>query len=420
MAVAAPAGIDRIDLAFGKYFGLNPSKICAGVHYGIEQPQFVSPEKVGSIMRRAERHWREVMPVDQDGVFIDVRRWLVGEGGNPARDPQDVDNLKNRLKSRFMLKTLPGFRYTKLLGATRDPRKLPQNAIYLNVAQHAFEFAPFFNWISRRPDVQCVFFVHDLLPLDYPEFWPAGHETIFEKRVATMARHATALLTTSTDVRDRLGEEMIRRGRPSVPILAETFPSPFREETFETCYDPKLFRQPYFVLLGTIEPRKNHLLLLNIWRELAQKSQYVPKLVVVGRRGWENEQTIDILERSPAVAPHVAEISNIATGGLCRLLANARAVLMPSFAEGYGLPLVEAIGLKTPVIASDIAVLRQTAQGRAIFRHPLDGLGWMDAIQKMADVSADEALAERASVPATIIPGHEAYFKAVEDFLARL
>ena len=119
--------------------------------------------------------------------------------------------------------------------------------------------------------------------------------------------------------------------------------------------DRDLAASPYFVVLGTIEPRKNHLLLLNIWRRLAEQQRSPPKLVIIGTRGWENEQVLDVLDRSVLVRPHVVEGSGMGDRGLMRLLANARALLMPSFAEGYGLPVVEALSLGTPVVASDIA-----------------------------------------------------------------
>ncbi len=420
ISVEAPTGIDRIDLDYGGYFGSNPAKIAGGIYYGLKQPQFMSSENVCSLISRIERERRENRPIEQDATFASARGWLLGRRVKQGLDAAKVRDSGNEPKYKFKLKSSPYLRYMKFWGSSSELGRLPENAIYLNIAQHAFEYSAFFDWLSGRPDVKCVFFVHDLLPLDYPEFWPAGHEIIFEKRVATIARHASALLTTSAEVRDRLGVEMARRGRASVPIFARAFPSPFRQQTFETCYDSELFREPYFVVLGTIEPRKNHLLLLNIWRELAQKSELAAKLVVVGRRGWENEQTVDVLERSRQVAPHVLEIANMTNAGLCRLLANARALLMPSFAEGYGLPLVEALGLKTPVIASDLPVFRETTQGNAIFRSPLDGIGWMDSIQRLASVSADAALKSRLSAPAMTLPAYDAYFAAVDEFLANL
>jgi glycosyltransferase involved in cell wall biosynthesis len=68
--------------------------------------------------------------------------------------------------------------------------------------------------------------------------------------------------------------------------------------------------RPYFVCIGTIEPRKNHLLLLHLWRHLAETmpAESVPRLVIIGRRGWENEQVVDMLERCPTLKRYVEEL----------------------------------------------------------------------------------------------------------------
>ena len=57
---------------------------------------------------------------------------------------------------------------------------------------------------------------------------------------------------------------------------------------------------------------------------------------------------------------------------------------MPSHAEGYGLPLIEALCVGTPVIASDLPAHRDVAGDYAIYRHPMDGLGWLAAVETLA------------------------------------
>jgi glycosyltransferase involved in cell wall biosynthesis len=119
---------------------------------------------------------------------------------------------------------------------------------------------------------------------------------------------------------------------------------------------------PYFVICSTIEPRKNHLLILQEWRELVQREGAgAPKLVIVGGRGWKFEAVAALLDRSPVLRGHVIEVSGLTTPSLKQLLDGARALLMPSFAEGYGLPVVEALSAGVPVIASDIPVFRKNA-----------------------------------------------------------
>ena len=183
---------------------------------------------------------------------------------------------------------------------------------------------------------------------------------------------------------------------------------------------PELAAIPYFVVLGTIEPRKNHLLLLNIWRRLAEEQPSPPTLVIIGTRGWENEQVLDVLDRSVLVRPHVVEASGVSDRGVMRLLANARGLLMPSFAEGYGLPVVEALSLGTPVVASDIPIFREVSHGRAVLRHPLDGPGWRDAIMRLSDPASPFAVQARREAQAFRSLSWSTYFAGVEAFLHEL
>ena len=157
--------------------------------------------------------------------------------------------------------------------------------------------------------------------------------------------------------------------------------------------------------VGTIEPRKNLGLLLSLWRRLeARLGPETPPLVLVGRRGWENEAVVDQLERSPAVLKHVHEVSNLGDAQVARLIGGAAALLSPSFAEGYNLPVIEALSLATPVIASDIAVHRELAAGAQLI-DPLDGPAWLEALLAAA--------ARRPPAPEFAAPTWEAHFDTV-------
>ena len=106
-----------------------------------------------------------------------------------------------------------------------------------------------------------------------------------------------------------------------------------------TIPDPELREIAYFVVSGAIEPRTNHLLLLNVWRELVRADDPgSPKLVLVGSRSRTTGAVIDMLERCQIIKNHVVEIGGLSSAGLCKLLSGARALLMPSFAKGFWSP----------------------------------------------------------------------------------
>jgi glycosyltransferase involved in cell wall biosynthesis len=139
----------------------------------------------------------------------------------------------------------------------------------------------------------------------------------------------------------------------------------------------------------------------------------------VGARGWETEQVADILDRSAALRGHVLELRGLPSLDLVDLIRGARAVLMPSFDEGYGLPLVEALSLGTPVVASDIAVFHEVTQERATFLSPLNGEAWRDTIRRLTN-DEDYALARRAEAGKFEAPTWAGYFAGLDRFLSGL
>lgn len=392
----AISGIDRVDLAYGRYLAAEGRLMC-GLHFGYLRPHRYSPARVGALVRRLN-----VRVGDDDArsfAWPGLRAWLLDEAEEAAIP---VPWTRGRLVG-WTLRTL-------MRAAVDGPFRLPEGTIYLNVAQHGFEFHRFFNWLSARPDVLPVFLVHDLLPLDCPQFFRHGYGARFELRVQTILRHARAIITTSEVVKARVADEYVRRGVARVPIHVEPLASPLGPPVSEDL-DQALLRKPYFVVVSTVEPRKNHAMLLHVWLDLAAALTSPPKLVIVGAAGWDCAPTLALLDRSPTLARCVRRISGLPRRSLRALIANARALLMPSFAEGYGIPLVEALTLGTPVVASDIPVFREVAQNQADFLSPIDGKAWRDHVLTLVST-------ERRDTADFAAPTAAGYFAGVESFLS--
>ena len=179
--------------------------------------------------------------------------------------------------------------------------------------------------------------------------------------------------------------------------------------------------RPYFVCVGTIEARKNHLLLLNSWRRLSRElGDRAPVLVLVGQRGWEIENVIDMLDRCPALRDTVIEHNALSDAAMVPLLRGARALMLPSFAEGFSLPVIEALQLGVPALCSDIPALRETGGAVPEFLDPLDGPGWHQAILDYAAPQSPRRAAQLARLAAWRPPRWDAYFAAVDRFIANV
>src|SRR5436305_12196484 len=135
-------------------------------------------------------------------------------------------------------------------------------------------------------------------------------------------------------------------------------------------------------MLSTIEPRKNHWMILQVWRGLVElHGAAAPRLVIVGQRGWECENVLDLLERCESLRGFVLEKPACSDSELVTYLRHAQALLFPSLVEGYGLPLAEALSLGLPAIASDLPVVREIAADIPDHLEPLDALRSLQCIE---------------------------------------
>ncbi len=263
-------------------------------------------------------------------------------------------------------------------------------AVLFNTGHKGVESSAYVKTLQAM-GVKPVYFVHDLIPLTFPEYCRPDEEDKHAARMCNMLAGAAAVVVNSDDTKRELLAFADKQGLPCPPVQTAWLASCVEETEQLDKSLPGFSQHPYFVMLGTIEARKNHLLLLHVWRSLVEELgvQNVPRLVIIGQRGWECEQVIDLLDRAQKLKSVVAELNTVADGQLSDLLAGARALLFPSFAEGFGMPLVEALELGVPVIASDIPVFREIGQGVPDFADPLDGIRWRNLILAYADPDSD-------------------------------
>lgn len=251
--------------------------------------------------------------------------------------------------------------------------------VLVQVSPHHLHRPALMRRILAREKARLVCMVHDLIPIEFPEYARPGGAASHEKRMDTVVQLASSVIVNSAATGVSLTRWAENRELVPPPVhVALLGTEPVAKVAPHVYSDAK----PYFVCLGTIEPRKNHLLLLHVWRSLAQSRPVrdVPRLVIIGRRGWENEQIVDMLERCGPIKPFVKEINSCRDAELAATIRGACALLMPSFAEGYGMPIAEALSAGTPVIASDIAAHREVGGIVPDYYDPLDGLGWRKAI----------------------------------------
>lgn len=218
--------------------------------------------------------------------------------------------------------------------------------------------------------------IHDVIPLEHPEYQRPGTTMPFRDKLQRVRSHADRIIYNSLDTCQRAEAMMQAWGplpRGVVAHLGASAAVPMRAEL----PDGLTPARPYFVVVGTIEPRKNHQFLLDIWQELGRDA---PPLLVCGSRGWNNEAVFARLDALPPDSP-VKELPNLSDGALATLVAGSAGLLFPSHAEGFGLPPIEALQLGTRVLCNDLAVLREIIGDHASFAPVFDQELWVKTIE---------------------------------------
>jgi glycosyltransferase involved in cell wall biosynthesis len=289
--------------------------------------------------------------------------------------------------------------------------------LYLNIGHTGLNELGFRSWLSTA-DVRPVYFVHDLIPITHPEFCRAGEGDKHRERMRTVLGSAAGVIANSRVTLEDLrgfaqAESLLYPATVAALLGSDALPSKRPV--------PSIGNRPHFVVLGTIEARKNHLLLLHVWSRIAQRlSHRAPRLLVIGRRGWECEQVVDLLDRSEALKGSVKEIGTCDDDELAAHLAGARALLFPSLVEGYGLPLVEALRSGTPVIASDLPVFHEIARDVPEYLDPLDGPAWERAILSYAEEGSAPRQQQLERLSRYGAPTWDDHFRIVDSWLSTL
>lgn len=384
-----PTGIPRVELAYAEHFIANePDRLRFTVLDIFGRLRIVNKRSAIAFTREIDSYWK----------------------ANVASTTAYLRVVMRALWIHTVLMLRPWGDLKQLVAAHRG------RSLYIIPSQLQLEHSALIEGVKAAGDLKLIYFVHDILPSLLPAYFPDDAEERNRRRMENAARLADTIIVNSQATADSFKSRFGGNLAPGTLVVAPLGVARPTAIKLPSAPPP----QPYFVMLGTIEPRKNHMLVLKLWRDLPGKlGGATPRLFVVGSRGWKNQDVIDMLERSTALRGFVEECGRLPDTAVAGLLKDACALLLPSFAEGYGLPLVEALAQGTPVLCSDIPVFREVGGDVPDYIDPMDGPAWRTAVLDYVQPQSPRRQAQLRRLGSWSRPTWKQHFAAVDATLRK-
>ena len=227
----------------------------------------------------------------------------------------------------------------------------------------------------RARGVAVYFVVYDLLPIQFPQFWPTALGNAHAEWLQILARYDGAICISQAVARELIAWRNEHVSKPSRPYrigwfhlgadIDNSVPSRGMPDDGERVLG-HLQSRPTFLSVGTIEPRKSHHVTVEAFEHLWASGQDV-NLVLVGKQGWLVDDLIAKLQTHPRRGTQLFWLSGVSDEYLARIYQSADCLVTASVGEGFGLPLIEAAQHNIPIIARDLPVFREVAGDHATY-----------------------------------------------------
>jgi glycosyltransferase involved in cell wall biosynthesis len=382
-------GIDRVERAYLEHFLKSPNPVL-----------FLARFNRGSALLNRQSMWELYKLIQQNGPWDKPEIWmLLGRGRHRRSAPIRKTVRRLALSWPFLGRALKAH--------------APTGFTYLNVGHEKLR-PSLWPKLKRGGADKIVAMIHDLIPIDFPQFSTPRSTENFGIQMKALTQHADFFIYNSTDTEQRMHRRLKEWGTSvdGQVVLLGTDPLPYIET-------PPVAPSttPYFVCLSTIEPRKNHRLLLDIWAGFHDglPEDEIPHLHIVGQRGWLNEEVFITLDTAPFMGKTVFEHNRMTDEQLGPLMKGARALLFPSFTEGFGYPLVEALQMQVPVICSDLPCFHEIAGDAPRYIDIENQRLWSEEIRQAA---TPNGIPDDLTKKMPKLPKWDAHFHKIDTIIA--
>ncbi|EQA4698783.1 glycosyltransferase family 4 protein [Vibrio cholerae] len=228
----------------------------------------------------------------------------------------------------------------------------------------------FKRWRARGVTISSV--VYDIIPILYPEFFHDGIKTVFPDWLKVIIETNDKIISISETVSHDIQNYALKEGLEgplSTKYCYQHLGADFISSPAQCSYSKSNTKNNNVTLLmvGTIEPRKGHIDIIKAMQHFKTYDSTI-RLIVIGKAGWHTEDEQKLLtECNESSESNIKWLSNCNDDELEQWYLNADAIVASSYAEGFGLPLIEASSKGIPIIARDIDIFREVANEHAFY-----------------------------------------------------
>lgn len=246
----------------------------------------------------------------------------------------------------------------------------------------------------KRAGARLGAYIHDFIPLTHPEFCDWGLTDAFLKTMADALLHYDFALTVSEHVERELRRLLAQGGYPAIPVRAvpeahaRAVPAGVAEDDWTSAIAAVQGRE-FVLCVGTLSSHKNQALLLQIWQLLIRDGIEPPMLVLIGRRGHNIIDMLSQLSTTNNIGGRVHILEGLTDSELQTLYCNCLFTMVPSFVEGWGLPVGESLAHGKVCIASDAASLPEVGGDFVLYIDPYNARGAASLVRRLLDDRAE-------------------------------
>jgi len=237
----------------------------------------------------------------------------------------------------------------------------------------------------KEHGINVITMCYDLVPIKFPQYCFTNFSSEFSNFLFNLYYGSTTIITISNTTKMDLKNFYIDNGFKPPRLQIINLGNDLSQNISSSNY--LSYEKEYILYVSTIETRKNHRLLLDVYKYAKSLNKKMPILIFAGRKGWGVDDIFDEINKDSYLKENIKIFNNLTDEELKNLYKNSKFCLFPSFYEGFGLPVAEALSFGKFTLCSNISSLKEVGGDMLIYVNSIDYKVWYSRIINLMEDS---------------------------------